>query len=122
MRWLADECVDAGLVARLRAAAHDVSYVAEIAAGTRDVEVLRQAQAETRLLLTEDKDFGDLVFRSNLAAPGIILIRMEPGEPSLKWDRLELAITRYGTTLFGRYLVIERARFRSRPLLGTSPE
>ena len=69
MRWLSDECVDAGLVSRLRVAGHDVSYTAEMSSGASDVDVLRQAQAETRLLLTEDKGFGDLVFRLKLPVP-----------------------------------------------------
>ena len=55
MRWLADECVDAGLVARLRVAGHDVLYMAEIAPAESDAEVLARAQRDGRLLLTEDK-------------------------------------------------------------------
>ena len=62
MRWFADECVDAALVHRLRGAGHDVIYAAEIAAGTTDIQLLRRANDEHRLLLTEDKDFGELVF------------------------------------------------------------
>jgi predicted nuclease of predicted toxin-antitoxin system len=54
VRWLADECVDAGLVSHLRAAGHDVVYMAEIAPAISDVEVLAHARAEDRLLLTEE--------------------------------------------------------------------
>jgi predicted nuclease of predicted toxin-antitoxin system len=71
VRWLADECVDAGLVSRLRGAGHDVAYIAEIASGAPDAEVLRRAFDDGRLLLTEDKDFGDLVFRSKMRVPGL---------------------------------------------------
>ena len=63
MRWLADECVDAALVRRLRTAGHDVIYAAEVASGATDAQILRRANDEDRLLLTEDKDFGELVFR-----------------------------------------------------------
>jgi predicted nuclease of predicted toxin-antitoxin system len=63
VRWLADECVDAGLVSHLRTTGHDVVYMAETASATGDSEILEQARIEDRLLLTEDKDFGDLVFR-----------------------------------------------------------
>lgn len=117
MRWLADECVDAGLVDRLRRAGHDVLYIAESASGIRDAEVLRRAQAEVRLLLTEDKDFGELVFRSKMAVPGVVLLRVDSAKHSLKWRRLEAAVLRYGEALVGRFLVIEETRFRSRPLL-----
>jgi len=46
VRWLADECVDAGLVSRLRGAGHDVSYMAEMSSGASDADVLRQAESE----------------------------------------------------------------------------
>lgn len=117
MRWLADECVDVALVNHLRGAGHDVSYVAEIPSGVTDTEVLRRAQDEGRLFLTEDKDFGELVFRFKRAVPGVVLLRIDPEKPALKWTRLGSAIARFGEGLFGRYVVIEAARFRSRPLL-----
>jgi len=117
VRWLADECVDAALVSRLRGAGHDVFDVVEIASGATDAEVLLRAQDDGRLLLTEDKDFGELVFRSGMAAPGVVLLRLDPEKYLLKWTRLQSAIEQFGERLFGRYLVIEEARFRSRPLL-----
>jgi predicted nuclease of predicted toxin-antitoxin system len=117
VRWLADECVDAGLVARLRNAGHDALYIAEVSGGASDGEVLRRAQAEARLLLTEDKGFGDLVFRSDLPAPGVVLLRLDSEKHLLKWERLEAAIAAFGERLLGRYLVVEESRFRSRPLL-----
>jgi predicted nuclease of predicted toxin-antitoxin system len=117
VRWLADECVDAALVSRLRATGHDATYIAEIASGVTDSEALRRAQEEGRLFLTEDKDFGELVFRFKRAGPGVVLLRIDPEKSQLKWTRLESAITRFGEGLFGRYIVVEEARFRSRPLL-----
>lgn len=117
MRWLADECASAPLVERLRAAGHDVSYMAEAAPGTSDTAVLQRAHDEARVLLTEDKDFGDLVFRSRLAAPGIVLPRLDFENGPAKWLRLEAAIAEFGDRLLGRHVVIEARRFRSRPLL-----
>ena len=117
MRWLADECVDAALVSQLRGAAQDILYVAEVASGATDAEVLRRARNDSRLLLTEDKDFGELLFRLKLAVPGLVLLRLRPEQNLLKWARLEAAVGLFGDKLFGRYLVIEDTRFRSRPLL-----
>jgi predicted nuclease of predicted toxin-antitoxin system len=116
MRWLADECVAASLVALLRAKDHDVLYVAEAAAGLSDVDVIALASHETRLLLTEDKDFGDLVFRRERVVPGVVLMRIDSDNSVLKAERLTAAIERYGEGLFGRYMVIEEGRFRSRRL------
>jgi predicted nuclease of predicted toxin-antitoxin system len=116
VRWLVDECVDAVLVARLREAGHDVVYMAEIAPATSDADVMMRAQRDGRLLLTEDKDFGDLVFRRGGQVPGIMLMRIDPAMRALKGRRLDAAISRFGDHLFGRYMIIEEARFRSRPL------
>ena len=117
MRWLADECVAAALVAELRHLGHDVVYVAEQSAGSADRKVLKQARDGNRLLLTEEKDFGDLVFRSRLAVPGVVLLRLSPEDRLLKWRRLSAAIEQFGSGLAGRYIVVEKARMRSRPLL-----
>jgi predicted nuclease of predicted toxin-antitoxin system len=116
MRWLVDECLDAGLVARLRASGHDVIYMAETAPATSDAEVMARAQRDGRLLLTEDKDFGDLVFRRGGQVPGVVLLRIDPAMHALKSRRLDAAIVRFGDNLFGRYMIVEEARFRSRPL------
>jgi predicted nuclease of predicted toxin-antitoxin system len=116
VRWLIDECVDAGLAALLRASGHDVVYMSDVAPRSADPEVMDLADQENRLLLTEDKDFGDLVFRQARPVPGIVLVRIDPSRRLLKGPRLLAAIDRFGEALFGRYTVIEDARFRSRPL------
>jgi len=116
VRWVADECVAAPLVASLRLLGHDVLYVAEAAAGLNDVDVIALATREKRILLTEDKDFGDLVFRRERKVPGLVLLRIASENTSLKIERLATAIERYGDGLFDRYLVIEERRFRSRHL------
>jgi predicted nuclease of predicted toxin-antitoxin system len=117
VRWLVDECVDARLVERLRSAGHDVVYMSDVAPATTDVEVMAHAQKEGRLLLTEDKDFGDLVFRQGGHVPGLVLLRLDTAMHALKSHRLDAAISRFGDGMFGRYTTIEAARFRSRPLL-----
>ena len=94
-------------------------YVAESSAGLGDADVIALALHDTRLLLTEDKDFGDLVFRRERAVPGVVLMRIGPENPALKTIRLAAAIERYGERLFDHYTVIEEGRFRSRRLWST---
>lgn len=120
MRWLADECVAAPLVAFLRNEGHEVLFVAESAAGLSDSDVIALALHENRLLLTEDKDFGDFVFRRERTVPGLVLMRVGSESPARKSLRLNAAIERYGEDLFGRYTVVEQGRFRSRRLWGAS--
>lgn len=121
MRWLADECVAALLVERLREGGHDVLYAAEQHAGATDPEILRFAGDERRMLLTEDKDFGELIFRSRKPVPGVVLLRLGALGSLEKWTHLERALGQFGNALFGRYLVIDEKRFRSRPLLSAIP-
>lgn len=119
MRWLIDECADAELALTLRQAGHDIVYIAEVAPRAKDAEILSRAENEKRLLLTEDKDFGDLVFRQAKPVPGVVLVRIDPSRRSRKPARLLAAIDRFGDSLFGRYTVVEDARLRSRPLRST---
>jgi predicted nuclease of predicted toxin-antitoxin system len=118
VRWLADECVDAPLVAQPRDAGHDVAYIAELASGMTDAEAIAMAQVQQRILLTEDKDFGELVVRWRRPVPGVILLRIDSGRHARKWSRLEAAIQKIGEGLLGRYTVIDEVRFRIRSLAG----
>lgn len=68
LKFLADECCDTGLVASLRKDGHDVFYVLEEKAGVADEVVLEEAYTKGRILLTEDKDFGELVCRLRKSA------------------------------------------------------
>ena len=76
MNLVADEGVDRAVVERLRQDGHEVIYVAELSPSVSDEEVLRQANARNAVLLTTDKDFGDLVFRQGLAHYGVVLLRL----------------------------------------------
>lgn len=116
MRWLADECVDAKLVLELRGAGEDVVYVAETASRATDQSIVELARRDGRVLLTEDKDFGDLVFRQFQPVSGVVLLRIPAEKRAMKWHRLQAAVDKFGEALMGRYTVVEPARLRSRPL------
>lgn len=75
MRFLADECCDFAAVRSLRADGHDVLAVSEFQHRSIDKELMELALTESRILLTEDKDFGRLVFASGAKSPGVVLIR-----------------------------------------------
>lgn len=80
MKFFADECCDTGMVASLRTEGHDVLYILEEEPGLRDELVLQKAYDQRRILLTEDKDFGELVYRLRKPAAGIVLIRSHISE------------------------------------------
>lgn len=84
MRVLADENVPEPAVAALRAHGYDVVWMHEVAAGTPDLEVLARAQREQRVLVTLDKDFGELAFRHGAAAQcGVVLVRLTAISPDV---------------------------------------
>ena len=75
MRFLADESCDGAVVRAIREAGHDVTSLRDTMRGAPDRSVLEAALHERRLLLTEDKDFGELVFASGAPAVGVLLLR-----------------------------------------------
>ena len=75
MRFLADESCDFAVVRALRAAKHDVVAVSEISSGAEDEAVIGLAVREGRILITEDKDFGRLVYATLRESSGVILVR-----------------------------------------------
>jgi rRNA-processing protein FCF1 len=80
MRFLADEGVDAAIVSAIRSEGHDVRWMAEELEGTTDDIVLEAAARDARILITEDKDFGELVFRQRLHHRGVVLMHDEGKE------------------------------------------
>jgi len=117
MKFVADECCDAGLVSSLRSEGHDTIYVKEFGPGALDKEVLEKAFAEERVLITEDKDFGELVYRLEKPAYAVVLLRFDVHERGLKWPRLKQLISKYGDRLKGLFVVVDTEKFRSHPLL-----
>lgn len=119
LRLLADENLPLPSIQALRSAGHDVVSVAEEAAGTRDREILARAVSERRVLITFDRDFGELVFRSGESAyPGVILLRFRPSGPTDPADFLLALFAQAEIRLEGFFTVLDRDRVRQRPLPG----
>ena len=77
MDFLVDECLGPLVVRWLRDEGHDVISIFESARGAADQDILAWAAREDRVLLTADKDFGDLVFRDRRTHRGVILLRLD---------------------------------------------
>ncbi len=112
MRFLADESCDFTFVRILRSAGHDVLAVAESAAGAADKKVIALAHSQRRILITEDKDFGQLVFAAAASTSGVIYVRYPMRYRStLGVDLLRLVEER-GEALTGAFAVVEPGRTR----------
>lgn len=114
MSFLADESVDWPIVERLRQEGYQVWYVAELGPGMTDEAVLKLANQETALLLTADKDFGEMVFRQRLHTHGVVLIRLAGLASSRKAEIVALAIKEHLTELERAFAVITPGLFRVR--------
>lgn len=96
MRFLLDESADARLGVHLRRLGHDVTAVAaDHLAGIKDVDILAIAEREERILITNDRDFGELIVAHGSSHMGAILLRLNSSVPlSVKIARLDAAIER----------------------------
>jgi predicted nuclease of predicted toxin-antitoxin system len=112
MRFLADENVSHHVVERLRAAGFDV--VAN--PGASDSDVLATARRDGRILITEDRDFGELVVRQRLEVQGIVLLELDRLSNAAEADRVVSVVSTNVDKLSGNLLVIEPGRARIRPL------
>lgn len=112
MRFLADESCDFAAVKALRAAGHNVVAVAEIARGAEDSAVVELARSEGRILLTEDKDFGQLVFAAAHRTAGVILLRWPVTSRSALGSALVELVATQGDALRGSFAVVEPGRVR----------
>jgi predicted nuclease of predicted toxin-antitoxin system len=114
MNFLADESVDLAIVKRLRRDGYRVSYVAELGLGMPDDAVLHLANQESAILLTADKDFGELVFRQQLHMHGVILIRLAGLTPARKAEVVAIAIRKHLSELPHSFAVITPGIIRIR--------
>jgi predicted nuclease of predicted toxin-antitoxin system len=116
MRILANENIPGDAVLALRERGHEVAWVLTDAPGSSDEQVLARAQSENRVLITFDKDFGELVFRASLpATTGIVLFRVSAPSAS-QVARIAVAALESRTDWPGHFAVIEDDRIRMTPL------
>ena len=114
MTFFADESVDRQIVDRLRLDGHRVAYVAEMSPGTMDEVVLRESRISASVLITADKDFGELVFRQRHASTGVLLIRLWGLGPAMKATVVSRAIQERGQVLAGAFAVLSPGSIRIR--------
>ncbi len=105
---LADENIVSAVVSRLRDDGWDVVWIAEVAPSIADPNVLARAVSDGRVLLTDDKDFGEMVVREGRAHRGVVLLRLA-GMPVI--ERAELVSRMFASAsaeLVDAFTVVER--------------
>jgi predicted nuclease of predicted toxin-antitoxin system len=117
MRFLANENFPLASVRRLREAGHDVTAIIESEPGSKDPSVLARAVREARIILTFDRDYGELIYRRRMPPPpGVVFCRFVPRFPEEAAEIVLAVQETPGLRLEGRYTVIDSQRVRQRPL------
>lgn len=116
MRFLADENVSRLVVERLRNAGFDVMAVGATQSGDTDSDVLQTAESEGRIVITEDRDFGELVVRQRLGVQGVILLELDRLSNAAEAALVVEIVSAQADKLSGNLFVIEPMRVRVRPL------
>lgn len=112
MRLLVDENCDISVVKTLRAAGHDVVAVAEISPRAEDSLVVEMALRDDRVVVTEDKDFGQLVFAAGRGSAGVLLLRYPARMRKILATEVARIAEEYGPRLLGGFAVASPGRLR----------
>ena len=116
MRFLANENFPLDAVEADRTIGHDLAWIRTDAPGSKDRDILKRAVSEQRILLTFDKDFGDLAFQHGLPATcGIVLFRLQASSSTALATLVATALESR-TDWAGQFSVVKAGRIRMRPL------
>lgn len=112
MRFLVDECAGPALARWLTARGHDVFSVFEQARGANDDSILEQSYREERILITTDKDFGEMIYRERRPHRGVILLRLENQLSNNRIAVVNKLLEQHAEQIVNRYVVVTETRIR----------
>jgi predicted nuclease of predicted toxin-antitoxin system len=112
MRFLVDECTGLAVAHWLRAQKHEVFSVYEEARGMEDDEVITKAFAENWILITNDKDFGEKIYRERRPHKGVVLLRLEDERAVNKIAILQRLLEGYAEWLTDQFVVVTERQVR----------
>lgn len=113
-RFLIDLNVGEAVANALRQTGHDVLYVGDDNPRVSDIDMLRLAVQEQRIIITMDTDFGELVYHSGEPHAGVLLLRMPGAGAGAKVSTVEEIVNRYGSQLPHHFSVYRNGQLRVR--------
>jgi len=116
VRFLADENVERAVVEFLRSKGYEVFYVAETSPSISDTVVLEYAKTNGMIVITNDKDFGEMLYLNKKISAGILLIRSKIETAQAKVELVKVALERAGDKIRGHFVVVSERGIRIRPL------
>jgi predicted nuclease of predicted toxin-antitoxin system len=112
VRFIVDECTGSSVAKWLRAQGHEAFSVFDDARGMQDDRLLEKAHAENWILITNDKDFGEFVYREQKPHRGIVLLRLTDERLQFKIDALERLLNSFASQLADQFTVVTEAQVR----------
>ena len=112
MRFLVDECTGPNVAKQLKSRGHDVFSAYEKSRGSDDETILKIANNENYILITNDNDFGELIFRLKKHHKGIVLLRLEDNRPKNKMIVLDKLLQSYSDQLKNNFVVASEKKVR----------
>jgi predicted nuclease of predicted toxin-antitoxin system len=112
VRFLVDECTGPAVAEWLREQKHQVFSVYDEARGMDDDVIVQKAFAENWILITDDKDVGEKVYRERRPHHGVILLRLEDERAVVKIETLKRLLQSYADRLFDQFIVVTETRVR----------
>ena len=112
MRFLVDGCTGPGVARWLRSHEHDVFSVYDQARGIDDDWIIEKAFVENRILITNDKDFGEKIYRERRPHRGVILLRLEDERAASKIAVLRRLLATNTDRLVGQFVVVTETTIR----------
>jgi predicted nuclease of predicted toxin-antitoxin system len=112
MRFLVDECTGPAVARWLRALGHDALSIFETARGLDDESILKKAFTEDRILITVDKDFGEMIYRERRQHRGVVLLRLADQRTDTKIAVLHRLLEAYADQLQERFVVVSATQVR----------
>lgn len=116
-KFIVDECTGFAVVEFLRRQGFDVIGVGETMPQASDQAILQRAMAEQRIVVTNDKDFGDMVFRDQRQHCGVLLLRLADDQIATKIRVVAAVLAQYADRLDHRFVVATEKSIRIRPPL-----
>jgi predicted nuclease of predicted toxin-antitoxin system len=112
VRFLVDECAGPFLAAWLTQRGHDVFSVFASSRGADDDWILNKANTDERILVTNDKGFGEKIFRAKASHHGVVLLRLSNETPKAKVAVFERLLSSFSDRLEGAYVVVSEKKVR----------